>query len=727
MGDLTDADKKIVALSAVIGAVKTDPGPFLDRSTLFSEKGLYRQALEDAKSALRLEPKHVPALIAAGRAALKLKRFEESYKFLNEGLTLDSKNEKIVESLRLLQDEIVSDYDERAQGIPEKTYKAVELCSQDVYPGDDELYKHEVEILLKKYTIDIADIVKPADVPLSKRKEAASFGVMAYNARSDGRLEEALQCCHVALGKDPGNYRLLHMRAMVFDDLEEPAHALKNLVMIPKPFRFVEAWKLGGKLLQKLKLPVMSEFWLRKATEMVPEADRRKDLEAAMLFQQVRVDRIYGPLTYEFPVKVKFTDYGRAVVATESLKPEENAFDDTPVVIGQLISCIQQPACGHCGNSMVTVQQFFGPTFDSLPEDLQTFAIGHWPDVRGVTCSGCQRERYCSENCRHEAWYRYHRVMCPFVNPAAGDLYELIENRGQGRDEKGKWSDLWVCQYSPIVLAKIWAMIASEAKRLMEERGITEPDTEIWARAKMPFRKFISYGSMSAAQKMPEIFKLMQRIFEACDGTLSYKISEAEFEARYYQATCNLQAFAASVTPKTAFMDNLVKTGDIRALRLLRFLEENDRSAGVSFAGMFPLHACLNHACDNNVYVMDGFVNGKPAVHVRVRRHIRPGDELFTTYIDTAMPRKLRRAWLCKSFNFWCNCRRCQFEGDDSSTCTECKKAASGDRNFPGCSRCRKAWYCSTACQKKAWARGHRDICSLEHTAVQMGVSATGS
>ena len=27
------------------------------------------------------------------------------------------------------------------------------------------------------------------------------------------------------------------------------------------------------------------------------------------------------------------------------------------------------------------------------------------------------------------------------------------------------------------------------------------------------------------------------------------------------------------------------------------------------------------------------------------------------------------------------------------------------------CSRCKQAWYCSGACQKKAWAAGHKQIC----------------
>ena len=46
-----------------------------------------------------------------------------------------------------------------------------------------------------------------------------------------------------------------------------------------------------------------------------------RDTEAETLFQKIRVKRIYGPLTGEFPVRVDFTQYGRAVFATDNLQP----------------------------------------------------------------------------------------------------------------------------------------------------------------------------------------------------------------------------------------------------------------------------------------------------------------------------------------------------------------------------------------------------------------------
>lgn len=716
MENLNLLDQKIVSISALIGDDKANSDIYLERSKLLFSKQLYRQALEDAKSALQLNPKYLDAILVAGKTCLKLKRFEECYAYYKHGLELDSKNEEIVKDLKLLQNLIVAEYEQQGQDIQENTYNAVHLCSQDVYPDDDELFKMESEIIEKKYRIDRNKQQMPVQVDLNKRKDAASIGVMAHNCRMSGQLQEALQCCQVAFGIDPSNYRLLHMRAEVLRDLGEDVKALQDLFSIPKAYRFADVWKMGGIILSKLNLPVMAEFWLRKATAMVPEKDKSSDLEAATLFQKVRVKRIYGPLAMNFPVSVEFTEYGRAVVATKTLQPGENAFDDIPLVVGQLLNCLHFPACSHCGLSLITAEDYIDQQHEQLPSELRSFVTEYWPDVSGEHCKRCKLERYCSAACREEAWNSYHQIICPTVNDAAAELYTLIENRGYGTSENGTFQDLWDGQYSPIVLAKIWGMIVSEAKRLMKQSGLIQPTPEMWARAKMPFRKFISFGSISAVQRIPEIFSLMKRIFADCGDGIAYPISEGEFEARYYQATCNLQAFSSSVDPRHKFMVNISRLEDIRALRMLKYLEQ--KSPAVSFAGLFPLHACLNHACDNNVEVMDGFANGKPAVHVRVKRLIESGKELLTTYIDTSMPRKLRRAWLYRSFNFWCMCKRCQFEGDDNITCTHCKKAASDGNINLACSRCKRAWYCSKKCQKQSWINGHKDICNLEHTSV---------
>jgi hypothetical protein len=86
-------------------------------------------------------------------------------------------------------------------------------------------------------------------------------------------------------------------------------------------------------------------------------------------------------------------------------------------------------------------------------------------------------------------------------------------------------------------------------------------------------------------------------------------------------------------------------------------------------------------------------------------------------YVDLALGRRARRAMLKRAYNFWCECQRCTFEGDDAYSCTECKTLSPSIENpntnlinsnipyrkpFPAC---------SSTCQKQAWKRGHKLIC----------------
>ena len=79
-------------------------------------------------------------------------------------------------------------------------------------------------------------------------------------------------------------------------------------------------------------------------------------------------------------------------------------------------------------------------------------------------------------------------------------------------------------------------------------------------------------------------------------------------------------------------------------------------------------------------------LDGHPGVLVRARRPIKKGEELFTTYINTRLARKERRAWLFRGYNFWCQCKRCEFEGDGPEQCTQCGKSAKDEdkEKYPG-------------------------------------------
>lgn len=240
-----------------------------------------------------------------------------------------------------------------------------------------------------------------------------------------------------------------------------------------------------GIILKDLDLPVSAEFWFRKATQMTSQ----KDEEAARLFQSVRVARLYDPLTIYFPVSVNFAQFGRSIIAKENLKPGDIAFEDTPIIHAQLLDNRDVNVCDHCGHSLMRPRDYFGDAMDGFDDALKELVKQYWPTPLPIVCDSCNMEKYCSDECKEQAWNRYHQIVCPTENPSAMKIYEICKNAGYGHNSKGEWVEIWRGHFSPMTLINLWAMIVCEAKRLMVEDGLDKPSVVHWAKAKLPFRK----------------------------------------------------------------------------------------------------------------------------------------------------------------------------------------------------------------------------------------------
>lgn len=171
-----------------------------------------------------------------------------------------------------------------------------------------------------------------------------------------------------------------------------------------------------GMILQKMDLPVLAEFWLRKATQI----SKNEDLESAVAFQQIRVRRLYEPLCTGFPVKVVFSQYGKCIIATDDIEENGVIFKDNPLVIGQATDTISaHPTCDNCGYSLMEPRHYFGDELNTMNDSLKDLIDSYWPKRMNISCENCFRENYCSKACKQEAWEGYHRVLCPSNNPAA--------------------------------------------------------------------------------------------------------------------------------------------------------------------------------------------------------------------------------------------------------------------------------------------------------------------
>ncbi|XP_041374011.1 uncharacterized protein LOC121387067 [Gigantopelta aegis] len=688
---------------------KDDVEAYRKRGFCHFEMQNYADALSDAAAILERKPRQTTGHILRGKCFTRLKRFEEAYFAYKEGLDIDPKDPTIANDLNQLQKEIIS-FSESAD-TQESSYDAVKLCSQEPYPGDEELERLEQEIMTM-WKLDELPSVNPR-VPNEKLSTLEM--AKAKEAKAVGNSEEILKCLTLALEFNVANLSLWRERAEFLKGQGELREAFRTCNAIQMQHRTSNDWILGGQILSDLGIPVAAESWFRKATELSDSSDT----EAAMLFQKVRVGRLYGPLTSDSPVEVTFTKYGRAVCCKSAISAGQIIFTDKPLILAQTLDSQHIPACDHCATSLLRPEDAFKASDLQKDKELSKAISQFWPKRPMIPCRKCKTQKYCSEVCAKEAWETYHRVICPATNPRMERLHQVcIEYNALKSGNKTVWNGWWNASFSPILMARIWGSIACEGKRLAVAAGRANPIAADWSMAQAPYRRFIAYGNTSIADTIPKMYSLMVDIFKNIGDGMKYTITKREFDGRYYQCACNVQAFSDFRSPLKYFTDYIKNNPKLQ--HLLQYVPRDPPEA--EFAGLFPLHACLNHSCANSAEIMDGVNQGKPGVAVRARQAIKPGEEIFINYIDTRMARRQRRAWLYRAYNFWCHCPRCQFEGDGPEVCTQCgkKHVDNGGKMFPMCSKCKKAWYCSQNCQKIAWKKGHKKICSMSH-------SSTGS
>ena len=78
-------------------------------------------------------------------------------------------------------------------------------------------------------------------------------------------------------------------------------------------------------------------------------------------------------------------------------------------------------------------------------------------------------------------------------------------------------------------------------------------------------------------------------------------------------------------------------------------------------AGCYPFGALINHACAANCVLMytKDTSNGQQLQLVRCIRHIKAGDEITHSYVDTLLPTDQRQVQLQADYCFTCTCAMC--------------------------------------------------------------------
>ncbi|CAF3696138.1 unnamed protein product [Rotaria sordida] len=502
---------------------------------------------------------------------------------------------------------------------------------------------------------------------------------------------------------------------------------------IPQEQRTLEIWKIGGECCKKLRVFAVAQRWFSEAIHVC----RSNNTDLNVKLEQARIARFFNTYLTQYPmIDIRVDERGKGIYAKRVISPGEDIFTDIPLVHAQTVDTLSiSPACAICTTSLLTPAVYFETTWSRIPEKLQRQIEEYWPHITPISCPYCPFELYCSEACRQQAWDNYHKILCPSFNPETTELYQFCAN-GQIIVR-----ETWNSIFSPMILAKLIAMIilnivnsvqngtTQNSIDLNYSHKLQQTDDGPLEQAKEIFSEFISSGDATYIRTIPRMLKIMKNIFNHSSMPIHYEINEQEFTYRFYQIACNAQSFSSptyATTIYTRFLSSIRQRDRTGLYQLLQTYLKGEPIDQV-FGGLFPLQSSLNHSCDNSCEIMDCQVTSEVAgIKVRCKHQLKPGDELTINYVDLALGRRARRAMLKRAYNFWCECQRCTFEGDDAYSCTECKTLSpiidnpnpnltNGNipyrKPFPACSRCRNAWYCSPTCQKQAWKQGHKLIC----------------
>lgn len=226
----------------------------------------------------------------------------------------------------------------------------------------------------------------------------------------------------------------------------------------------------AAKAAKELSLHATAEHWIRKAFQS-DDFNSDDQEELMQLFFKIRTARLFDNLPSEEGIEVNLSEKGRSVLALCSYESQSVIFQEGPVLISQALDSGYDdiPACSHCAKCLVSAEQFFGGKSLKGNKTLKNAVNQFWTNRTPLRCEQCSMELYCSEKCKLDSWNKYHRLICPSQNKHAAKLYEICtEFKKASVKSSGKVEGWWYDNFSPIVLAKLWASILCDANSKVE-------------------------------------------------------------------------------------------------------------------------------------------------------------------------------------------------------------------------------------------------------------------
>ncbi|XP_055870796.1 uncharacterized protein LOC106057842 [Biomphalaria glabrata] len=542
------------------------------------------------------------------------------------------------------------------------------LKKWELYEELDKLLSCDAEHLFQKCTDQTASSSDPDASVGTLSDESFKLACEAFRTGEYidalGHIDEVLKSPN---SNNAGMSRILRVKVM--NAMEEYLEALRSIVNVDQDLMTFDLLFEGAKALLKLGLVLTAENMMKRVV-VATSGDQEWARVSYELLLDIHTKRLYQKFINDAPVVVGLTEHGRGLFATTAISKGTVIFKELPELCDQAMPSVSISACSHCGLSLVRPQDVFSKEHLAVP-DLQKAVKKFWLKRPITFCKSCDRVIFCSEACCKEAWERYHKLLCPsHPNSSVAMLYDVRYSfRNVIPTDGQSWQGWWNAQFSPTLMAKMWASIICSARSASERRQVSLHELKA---ASSQFDKYCNNGKDLTHEAIPKMFELMVNIFKR-SKLARYEITPLEFDTRHRQALINGIQFHDTKDSLNKFA-NIMREDPKKYKKIGQFFAEKLPRA--EFHGFFPLASLINHSCYNNVEIVSGEVDEKPGIWVKAVRDITEGQQLFIALVSPEMTKMERRKRIWSRHKFLCQCPRCVFEGDGPHQCTHCRRKA---------------------------------------------------